>query len=129
AADGANSLLRHKLGWDASTKSHRFALRQHFRTSKVFDRVHVFMEPDHEVYVTPLPDDQVLVAVLRDKPGQTSISFEGDPVDTPLGASPLTVRATRRWCRGCVLLGDAAGNCDPITGGGMSQALLAAEML
>jgi flavin-dependent dehydrogenase len=26
-------------------------------------------------------------------------------------------------------LGDAAGNCDPITGGGMSQALLSAELL
>jgi len=129
AADGANSVLRHKLGWDASTKSHRYALRQHFRTAKTFDRVHVYLERDHETYVTPLPDDEVLVAVLRDKPGANSIRFDGDPIDTPLGASPLSVRATRRHCPGCVLLGDAAGNCDPITGGGMSQALIAAEML
>jgi len=129
AADGANSVLRHKLGWDASPATRRYGLRQHFRTSKTFDRVHAYLAPDHEVYVTPLPDDEVLVAVLGHKRGLTSISFDGDPIDTPLGASPLTVRASRRWCRGCVLLGDAAGNCDPITGGGMSQALLAAEML
>ena len=129
AADGANSLLRHKLGWDASPRPRRYGLRQHFRTSKALDRVHVYIEPGHEIYVTPLPDDEILVAVLRDKPGQTSIPFDGSPIDAPLGASPLTVRASRRWCRGCVLLGDAAGNCDPITGGGMSQALIAAEML
>ena len=129
AADGANSVLRHKLGWDASPAGRRYGLRQHFRASKTFDRVHVYMEPEHEIYVTPLPDDEVLVAVLRDRAGENSIPFDGDPIDTPLGASPLTVRASRRWCRGCVLLGDAAGNCDPITGGGMSQALLAAEML
>jgi 2-polyprenyl-6-methoxyphenol hydroxylase-like FAD-dependent oxidoreductase len=28
-----------------------------------------------------------------------------------------------------VLLGDAAGNCDPITGGGITQALLSAQLL
>jgi flavin-dependent dehydrogenase len=46
-----------------------------------------------------------------------------------MGASPLVVRASQRVAPGCVLLGDAAGNSDPITGGGMAQALLSAELL
>jgi menaquinone-9 beta-reductase len=50
-------------------------------------------------------------------------------VDEPLGAAPLTVRARQRVGGGCVLLGDAAGSCDPITGGGISQALLSSEIL
>jgi flavin-dependent dehydrogenase len=129
AADGANSVLRHKLGWDASPPARRYGIRQHFRTAKPFDCVHVYLETGREVYVTPLPDDEILVAVLRDTPGRSSISFEGDPIDDPLGAAPLTVRASRRYSPGCVLLGDAAGNCDPITGGGMSQALISAELL
>jgi 2-polyprenyl-6-methoxyphenol hydroxylase-like FAD-dependent oxidoreductase len=43
--------------------------------------------------------------------------------------SPVSGRARRRFLPGFVLLGDAAGFTDPITGGGMTQALLAAELL
>src|SRR5205823_5354368 len=37
--------------------------------------------------------------------------------------------ATAGSVPGCVLLGDAAGYLDPITGGGITQALLTAELL
>jgi flavin-dependent dehydrogenase len=139
AADGANSLLRHKLGWDATPPPRRFGVSRHFRLARQLDSVHVFLELDREVYVTPLPDDEVLVAVLRATSENGGSRFperigldllEGaEPVGPVLGAAPLTVRARQRWGPGCVLLGDAAGNCDPITGGGISQALLAAELL
>jgi len=33
------------------------------------------------------------------------------------------------WHQGLLLLGDAAGFLDPITGGGMTQALMTAELL
>lgn len=137
AADGANSILRHKLGWDASSKSRRFGIRRHYRLSRPLDRVQVFLEQDHETYVTPLPNEEILVATLWGRPpacgglsARLPAMFENaTPIDAPLGAAPLQVRAHRRWAPGCVLLGDAAGNCDPITGGGMSQALLSAELL
>ncbi|MEP6961622.1 MAG: hypothetical protein ABI995_06070, partial [Acidobacteriota bacterium] len=92
--------------------------------------------PYREIYVTPLPGEELLVAVLRDTHTPEPLAPEiqtllqgATEIGTPLGASPLTVRARRRVGQGCVLLGDAAGNCDPITGGGMSQALLSAELL
>lgn len=124
-ADGANSVLRHKLGWDASKPSRRYGLRRHYRSS-TSEWVDVFLSGDQETYITPLPDSEVLVASLGESPAFVS---KLKPIDEPLGAAPLTVRARRRVAPGCVLLGDAAGNCDPITGSGMSQALLSAELL
>ncbi|MEO8098943.1 MAG: NAD(P)/FAD-dependent oxidoreductase [Acidobacteriota bacterium] len=139
AADGANSTLRHKLGWDASPVSRRFGLRRHFRLAAGISAppwVDVFLDPHQETYVTPLPERELLVAVLRDHnseaplpPAVQELLLGAEEIGTPLGASPLTVRAKQRTAQGCVLLGDAAGNCDPITGGGMSQALLSAELL
>ena len=125
AADGANSVLRHKLRWDASKPMRRYGLRRHYRGS-ASEWVEVYLSDEQETYLTPLPDGEVLVASLGESP---SCVNEFEPIDAPMGASPLTVRASRRVMDGCVLLGDAAGNCDPITGSGMSQALLSAELL
>jgi flavin-dependent dehydrogenase len=130
AADGANSLMRHRLGWDASRESRRHAVRQHFRVSRAQEPwVDVYLSPTQETYVSPLPDNQVLVAAM----GREAVIPEEwrrfEALDAPMGAAPLTVRASQRVAPGCVLLGDAAGNCDPITGSGMSQALLSAELL
>lgn len=46
-----------------------------------------------------------------------------------LATSPLAAQARSGVAPGFVLLGDAAGFLDPITGGGMTQALLTAELL
>jgi flavin-dependent dehydrogenase len=43
--------------------------------------------------------------------------------------SPLSGGARQTFLPGFVLLGDAAGFTDPLTGGGMTHALLAAELL
>jgi flavin-dependent dehydrogenase len=130
AADGANSLMRHKLGWDASRKARRHAVRQHFRTSVTREAwVDVHLSVTQETYVSPLPDNEVLVAAMG---AGATIPEEwrgSEALDAPMGAAPLAVRATQRVGPGCVLLGDAAGNCDPITGGGMTHALLSAELL
>lgn len=126
AADGANSILRHKLGWDASPRTKRHALVGHFAGSQS-DWVDIHLDHQQEVYVTPLPGGQCLVAALGKSPCIPP-QF-GRPLGPLRGAAPLTVRAKQRYAPGCVLLGDAAGNCDPITGGGITQALLAAELL
>ena len=52
-----------------------------------------------------------------------------EQVSSTIGASPLTGRALAGIAPGAVLLGDAAGFVDPVTGGGMTQALMAAELL
>ncbi|MEI9811843.1 MAG: NAD(P)/FAD-dependent oxidoreductase [Acidobacteriota bacterium] len=131
AADGANSILRHNLGWDTSRSSRRHALRRHYRVPhRQQPFVDAYLFPDQETYVTPLPDNQVMVATLGDSPREVPAEwFIHEAIDAPIGASPLVVRATQRVAPGIALLGDAAGNCDPITGGGMAQALLSSELL
>ena len=62
-------------------------------------------------------------------PELTSLLEGARQVSTTIGASPLTGRAIAGVAPGVVLLGDAAGFVDPVTGGGMTQALMAAELL
>jgi flavin-dependent dehydrogenase len=131
AADGANSLIRHKLGWDSSGPARRFGIRRHYRANTPPEPwVDVFLAPDCETYATHLPGNEILVATLGNSRCELPAAFRNlEPLDAPLGAAPLSVRASRRFDSGIVLLGDAAGSCDPITGGGISQALLSSELL
>jgi flavin-dependent dehydrogenase len=50
-------------------------------------------------------------------------------VSPPRGRTPLACGAQAGVAPGAVLLGDAAGFIDPVTGGGIAQALLSAELL
>jgi flavin-dependent dehydrogenase len=107
----------------------------------------VFLGRGHELYVTPLPGGEVLVAALanaqqlgesvertfhrwlRADP-ELAKRLEGAEQITPvLATSPLAAQARSGVAPGFVLLGDAAGFLDPITGGGMTQALITAELL
>lgn len=150
AADGARSRIRRLLGLDAPVKGPRIGLRRHFRLGPGRSQppwVEVFLRPGHELYVAPLPDRELLVAGLapaaaylenperafeawwREEP-ELAARLDGSRAASALiGASPLSGRARAGVARGVVLLGDAAGFLDPITGGGMTQALMTAELL
>lgn len=131
AADGVNSLLRTRLGWGVARRTGRYGVRRHYRSVEpLAPWVDAYLEADGETYVTPLPGAELGVAQLG-SPTATLPPELGaiEPIDAPLGASPLTVRPLRRYGPGCLLLGDAAGNCDPIIGAGITQALLSAELL
>jgi menaquinone-9 beta-reductase len=150
AADGAHSRLRAALGLDRAPRHPRVGMRAHFRLGagvEVEPWVDVLVGADHELYVTALPGGELLVAALADRPALVApaeATFEawcaaqpflvarlrGAERLTPLlGSSPLVARARRGFAPGLVLLGDAAGSLDPITGGGMSHALESAELL
>ncbi len=151
AADGAHSRLRHQLGLDGRPTSHqRIGLRAHFRLAPGMLQppwVEVFLANQAELYVTPLPHDEVLVAALiargrlDTRPGdvlQRLIAEQpvlrnrlvgAEQITHVKGMAPLTIRARARVVPGAVLLGDAAGFVDPVTGGGMTQALQTAELL
>ena len=97
--------------------------------------------------MTPLPNRELLVAALADngalrEPIEQAFRrwwcfepilasrLEGAEEITPLlCTAPLAGRARCGVAPGLVLLGDAAGFLDPITGGGMTQALMTAELL
>jgi hypothetical protein len=46
-----------------------------------------------------------------------------------MGATPISGDTRHKYTPGAVLLGDAAGYADPVTGTGMTQALITAERL
>jgi flavin-dependent dehydrogenase len=150
AADGAQSRLRHALGLDTPVRRKRVGMRAHFRLAAgqpVTPWVEVFLGRGHELYVTPLPRGELLIAALAEADAlrgpverqyhrwieeQRALveRLEGaEQISEFAATSPLSGRAKRRVLPGFVLLGDAAGFTDPITGGGMTQALVAAEML
>jgi 2-polyprenyl-6-methoxyphenol hydroxylase-like FAD-dependent oxidoreductase len=150
AADGAQSRVRSLLGWNVPPAHKRVGLRAHFRLAEGRPQspwVNVFLLQGCELYVTPLPGAEVGVAVLTtgaalgSLPEQAfdrwrrSSRFLTDYLDGAeqttevMATSPLGHHVRRGSSPGVVLLGDAAGSCDPITGGGMAQALLCAKLL
>lgn len=151
-ADGLHSPLRKAAGLENRPMARpRLGLRAHFRLPEgreVAPWVEVFLgDRRRELYVTPLPERTVLVAALVDQGaigGKPADAFNGwvmaepalaqlldgaETISPVIGLSPLDNQPSTGVAPGLVLLGDAAGFLDPITGGGMAQALLSAELL
>jgi menaquinone-9 beta-reductase len=150
AADGLNSPIRKALGLDLPLRRKRFGLRMHFRVKPGCEQppwVDVFPRRGYELYVTPLPEREVLVAALVESDGldgPASSEFtrwmnaepelserlrDAEQISPLAGCSPLGARAKTGAVPGAILLGDAAGFVDPITGSGMAHALATAELL
>ena len=134
AADGLHSPLRRALGLDLPASRHpRFGLRRHFRTAPWSPYVEVHWGRDVEAYVTPVAADLVGVAVLgsakgsyearlRTLPGLAALLGDGEPAGGVLGAGPLRQGARRRVAGRVLLVGDAAGYVDAVTGEGLALA-------
>ncbi len=146
AADGLASPLRAAEGLEvAASGPRRYGLRQHVRLRPWTDCVEVHLSKSLEAYVTPAGEERVGVAFLWEDglvPPQISWSAlvqrfpalaarlgGAEPDSTPRGAGPLHRRVLARVRPGFVLLGDAAGYVDAITGEGLSLALVCAEAL
>jgi 2-polyprenyl-6-methoxyphenol hydroxylase-like FAD-dependent oxidoreductase len=148
AADGAHSRVRHRLGLNVPVPRSRVGARRHYKLGgrSAPPWVDIFLGASHEFYVTPLPGDEVLVALLveadavqppietlfdrwRRAPRALRELLDGAEPISPLLATPLAATARQGFAPGVVLLGDAAGFIDPITGGGMAQALVTSECL
>ncbi|MEU3264501.1 NAD(P)/FAD-dependent oxidoreductase [Streptomyces bacillaris] len=138
AADGLHSPLRRALGLDHPVPGPgRYGLRRHYRTAPWSDLVEVHWSPHAEAYVTPVDEHLVGVAVLsRDRrpyadhlaafpdlaarlavPGATSVR----------GAGPLRQRALGPRAGRVLLVGDAAGYTDALTGEGIALAVATAS--
>ncbi len=147
AADGLHSPLRKASGLEVaeSRGPRRFGLRRHFASAAWAPRVEVHFAEGLEAYVTPAGSERVGVAFLwEDGRVQPPLAFDamlerfphleahlrGAPIDSkPMGAGPLLQR-TRGLVRGrLVLLGDAAGYVDAITGEGLSLAFDQAKLI
>ncbi|MFJ4923731.1 NAD(P)/FAD-dependent oxidoreductase [Streptomyces sp. NPDC088725] len=138
AADGLHSPVRRALGLDLpDRRPRRYGLRRHYRVEPWTDFVEVHWSPAGEAYVTPVAGDLVGVAVLstvrrgfdEHLAGFPSLlaRLTGPPATAVRGAGPLRQRARRRTAGRVLLVGDAAGYVDALTGEGVALALASAE--
>ena len=140
AADGLHSPIRHLLGLDRPTRGRRrWGVRAHFAVSPWSDHVEVHWGTDSEVYVTPVAPDLVGVAVLSSHRGDFADRLTDFPavLDRLRGARPQPVRgagplrqtARQRVAGRVLLVGDAAGYVDALTGEGLAVAFASAAEL
>ncbi|MCY7402391.1 MAG: NAD(P)/FAD-dependent oxidoreductase [Nocardioides sp.] len=138
AADGLHSPTRRMLGLDAPTPGRRrFGLRCHVQQAPWTSYVEVHWSHRAEAYVTPVDDDLVGVAVLSDAGTRFEDLLEDFPVlqqrltgarTRVMGAGPLRQRATSRSAGRVLLVGDAGGYVDALTGEGIALGLAQARV-
>jgi menaquinone-9 beta-reductase len=133
AADGLHSPVRRMLGLEGRPQRdarRRFGLRRHFDLEPWTSLVEVHWSPVAEAYVTPVGDRTVGVAVLGARPldeddviaaiPSLAGRLAGVPAVTEVrGAGPLLQRARSRTSGRVLLVGDASGYVDALTGEGM----------
>ncbi len=132
AADGLHSQVRRMLDLDAPVHRHRrYGLRRHVAIKTWTNQVEVYWSGQGEAYLTPVGADMVGVALLSGG----GASFEqqlgaypallerlgGAQFVTPVrGAGPFRQRSRRRVAGRVLLVGDASGYVDALTGEGLS---------
>ncbi|MBV7697838.1 NAD(P)/FAD-dependent oxidoreductase [Streptomyces sp. TRM70350] len=141
AADGLHSAVRRSLGLEVRTRgAPRYGLRRHYAVPPWSPYVEVHWGAHAEAYVTPLGPALVGVALLTTRRAPYTTQLECFPelaarlppeaaVTAVRGAGPLRQRARTRVHGRVLLVGDAAGYIDALTGEGISLALTGAETL
>ncbi len=138
AADGLHSPIRRLLGLDAPAGDHRrYGLRLHVQMAPWTSFVEVHWSGMGEAYVTPVANDLIGVAVLSDarRPfddllasfPELAARVAGEPTTRVRGAGPLRQRARRRVAGRVLLVGDAGGYVDALTGEGIALGLAQAR--
>ena len=134
AADGLHSPVRRLVGLDRPVRrNRRFGQRRHLAVAPWTSFVEVHWSHLGEAYVTPVTPDVVVVAILsRERRGWAELlaSFpalaarlDGPPVSEVRGAGPLRQRARHRVRGRVLLVGDAGGYVDALTGEGIALGL------
>lgn len=139
ACDGLHSDVRRLLGLARPvTAARRYGTRRHFRVEPWSEFVEVHWTPHAEIYVTPVADDEIGVAVL----GARGLDYESVIHEAPAvrrriasaerasalrGAGPLLQRTSRRATGRVLLAGDASGYVDALTGEGIRLGLAQAQ--
>ena len=143
-ADGVRSQVRRWSGRERRREHGRWGLRQRFRVGdgETPSAVHICFCGTAEIFVTPLAEGRVSIAVLGE---EATIRRLGDPdhlrtLLTPIDCLlepedearvlPYRGREASRFCGdGVYLAGDAAAFLDPVSGAGMTLAAVFAAVL
>jgi len=131
-ADGENSRVREWAGLDGTRHtSLRFGFRRHYRIAPWADCVEIYWGAGSQIYVTPIGPQEICVAVIsRDSHLRLEHALPQHPqlferLKTALvttaerGAVSATRRLARVYRNRVVLVGDASGSVDAITGEGL----------
>ncbi|MGI8645616.1 MAG: NAD(P)/FAD-dependent oxidoreductase [Nocardioides sp.] len=138
AADGLHSPVRRLAGLDVRTEApRRFGLRAHVAMAPWSSCVEVHWSRFAEACVTPVAEDLVGIAVLSRARGPLADHLAGLPslagrlagrsLLPTRGAGPLRQRSRRRVEGRVLLVGDAAGYVDALTGEGIAGGLAQAK--
>lgn len=129
-ADGLHSQVRRATGITVTASTpRRYGVRWHYRVPTWSEFVEVYWSRWGEAYVTPVEPDLVGVAILsRGRPDlawfpRLARQLRGAGGGHPRGCGPLRQVVSRRVAGRVLLVGDAAGYEDALTGEGISLAL------
>jgi flavin-dependent dehydrogenase len=130
AADGLHSTVRRAVGIKAVPgKPRRYGVRWHYHVPAWSEFVEVHWSRWGEAYVTPVEPDLVGVAILsgrRPDPAwfpRLSDRLQGASRGQARGGGPLRQVVSHRVAGRVLLVGDAAGYEDALTGEGISLAV------
>lgn len=130
AADGLHSTVRRAVGIAATAGTpRRYGVRWHYRVPAWSEFVEVHWSRWGEAYVTPVEPDLVGVAILsRGRPDLgwfpgLAARLRAADRGRPRGCGPLRQVVSRRVAGRVLLVGDAAGYEDALTGEGISLAV------
>lgn len=132
ACDGLHSTVARLVGLarPAPTRRRRFGIRQHYAMAPWGDTVEIYYGRRAEIYITPIGPNEVGVAML----GRPHTDFEAELAAVPAlaarldgqplassrrGAGPFRQRTRARVAGRVLLVGDASGYVDAITGEGL----------
>src|ERR1700676_1749616 len=146
-ADGTSSRVRswakldeHKLDTPPK-KNLRFAFRRHYRVAPWTGFMELHWGRDCQVYVTPVSREEVCVALISSSPKLRLKDALGEfpelrarlenaeLASSERGAITVTRRLRRVYRGGAVLVGDASGGVDAITGEGLCLTFRQATLL
>ena len=149
ACDGLNSSVRREIGLERNlpasarfARGRRFGLRQHYEIEPWTDLIEVYWADHAEVYVTPVSPTLIGLATLGVRHTDFDATIGGiarlakhladaRPAGSRRGAGPFRQRAARARSGRVLLIGDASGYVDAITGEGLrlgfDQARVAVE--
>ncbi len=139
-ADGLHSTVRAICGLTVAVpeRRRRYGFRRHFFVEPWSELIEVHWTPDVEAYLTPVAADTVGVAVLGARgvdfadaiasiPALSERIAGAQPASTLRGAGPFRQGAARRAAGRVLLVGDASGYVDAITGEGIRLGLTQAR--
>ncbi len=131
-ADGTHSRVRKWSGLDLGTRrTFRYASRRHYRVAPWSNCVEVYWGEDSQAYVTPVGEDSVCVVLVsrsrllrlsalgKEFPALARRLSCADEIGNERGGVTLTRRLRKVHRRPVVLVGDASGSVDAITGEGL----------